>query len=186
MVQEAAAVGRNNRVDDSPTTSEPLPAMIAPRRHPSSRPVCACLNMRVDTPMTTTCEAGIERAWACELVSRCTEESFQRSRRRGEFELHLLLGLAASWNKHASLTSLVLPRFSASRVMDGAVLVLKSTVGCGRRTRQHRRCRRANLFPIKQPCGHPLLARGSSLHRSPVAEIGQSRISHLASKRTLD
>ena len=157
-----------------------------PRRHPSSRPVCACLNMRVDTPMTTTCEAGIERAWACELVSRCTEESFQRSRRRGEFELHLLLGLAASWNKHASLTSLVLPRFSASRVMDGAVLVLKSTVGCGRRTRQHRRCRRANLFPIKQPCGHPLLARGSSLHRSPVAEIGQSRISHLASKRTLD
>jgi type II secretory pathway predicted ATPase ExeA len=41
MVQEAAAVGRNNRVDDSPTTSEPLPAMIAPRRHPSSRPFLA-------------------------------------------------------------------------------------------------------------------------------------------------
>ncbi len=41
MVQEAAAVGRNNRVDDPPTTSEPLPAMIAPRRHPSSRPFLA-------------------------------------------------------------------------------------------------------------------------------------------------
>ena len=41
MVQEAAAVGRNNRVDDLPTTWEPLPAMIAPRRHPSSRPFLA-------------------------------------------------------------------------------------------------------------------------------------------------
>ena len=41
MVQEAAAVGRNNRVVDPPTTSEPLPAMIAPRRHPSSRPFLA-------------------------------------------------------------------------------------------------------------------------------------------------
>lgn len=40
MVQEAAAVGRNKRVV-SPTTSEPLPAMIAPRRHPSSRPFLA-------------------------------------------------------------------------------------------------------------------------------------------------
>ena len=41
MVQEAAAVGRNNKVVDPPTTSEPLPAMIAPRRHPSSRPFLA-------------------------------------------------------------------------------------------------------------------------------------------------
>lgn len=40
MVQEAAGVGRNNRVV-SPTTSEALPAMIAPRRHPSSRPFLA-------------------------------------------------------------------------------------------------------------------------------------------------
>jgi type II secretory pathway predicted ATPase ExeA len=41
MVQEAAAVGRNKKVVDPPTASEPLPAMIAPRRHPSSRPFLA-------------------------------------------------------------------------------------------------------------------------------------------------
>jgi type II secretory pathway predicted ATPase ExeA len=40
MVQEAAGVGRNKGVV-SPTASEPLPAMIAPRRHPSSRPFLA-------------------------------------------------------------------------------------------------------------------------------------------------